>query len=273
MSISIAEYEHDRISTIVSSNTLKSIQFCENQELFTEVDLILSLGGDGTFTGLHKFYEEYKVPSICIPGTIDNDIPGTDYTIGFDTATNTAVEAIDRIRDTALSHNRLFFVEVMGRHSGYIALNAGVAGGAVGIVIPEAPKPVAAYIPAKKTGNLIFTAGQLPMVNSELISKGLLGQDVEIEVAHKAARICVINALAAIKGLIGELDQIQQIVRVVGYVASVPTFTQQPAVVNGASELLLEIFGHSGKHARSAVGMAVLPLNASVEIELTVEVK
>ena len=144
---------------------------------------------------------------------------------------------------------------------------------ALGVVIPEAPKPVAAYVPAKQVGKLVFTAGQLPMVNSELISIGLLGQDVEIEEANKAARICTINALAAIKGLIGDLDQIQQIVRVVGYVASIPTFTQQPAVVNGASELLLEIFGENGKHARSAVGMAVLPLNASVEIELTVEVK
>ena len=139
--------------------------------------------------------------------------------------------------------------------------------------LPDAPKPVAAYIPAKQTGHIIFTAGQLPMVNGELISKGLLGQDVEIDEANKAARICTLNALAAIKGVIGDLDRIKQIVRVVGYVASVPTFTQQPAVVNGASELLLEIFGENGKHARSAVGMAVLPLNASVEIELTVEVE
>ena len=139
--------------------------------------------------------------------------------------------------------------------------------------LPDAPKPVAAYIPAKQTGNLVFTAGQLPMVNGELIYKGLLGQDVEIDEANKAARICTLNALAAIKGVIGDLDRIKQIVRVVGYVASVPTFTQQPAVVNGASELLLEIFGENGKHARSAVGMAVLPLNASVEIELTVEVE
>ena len=141
------------------------------------------------------------------------------------------------------------------------------------ISLPESPKPVAAYIPAKQTGKLVFTAGQLPMVNGELISKGLLGQDVEIDEANKAARICTLNALAAIKGVIGDLDRIKQIVRVVGYVASVPTFTQQPAVVNGASELLLEIFGENGKHARSAVGMAVLPLNASVEIELTVEVE
>jgi enamine deaminase RidA (YjgF/YER057c/UK114 family) len=143
----------------------------------------------------------------------------------------------------------------------------------LGILLPEAPKPVAAYIPAKQSGKLVFTAGQLPMVQGELISKGLLGQDVEIEEANKAARICTLNALAAIKGVVGDLDRIKQIVRVVGYVASVPTFTQQPAVVNGASELLLEIFGESGKHARSAVGMAVLPLNASVEIELTVEVE
>jgi enamine deaminase RidA (YjgF/YER057c/UK114 family) len=141
------------------------------------------------------------------------------------------------------------------------------------IILPEIPKPVAAYIPAKQTGNLVFTAGQLPMVNGELISKGLLGQDVEVDEANKAARICTLNALAAIKGVIGDLDRIKQIVRVVGYVASVPTFTQQPAVVNGASELLLEIFGENGKHARSAVGMAVLPLNASVEIELTVEIE
>jgi 6-phosphofructokinase 1 len=101
------------------------------------IDALVAIGGDGTFTGLHKFYEEFQIPSICIPGTIDNDLPGTDYTIGYDTATNTAVEAIDRIRDTALSHNRLFFVEVMGRHSGYIAINSGIAGGATAVVIPE----------------------------------------------------------------------------------------------------------------------------------------
>ncbi len=143
----------------------------------------------------------------------------------------------------------------------------------LGLTIPENPKPLAAYIPAKQSGNLVFTAGQLPIVDGELITKGLLGQDVEIEDAKNAARICTLNALAAIKGVIGDLDRIKQVVRVVGYVASIPTFTQQPAIVNGASELLLEIFGEKGKHARSAVGMAVLPLNASVEIELTVEVE
>ena len=101
------------------------------------IDALVAIGGDGTFTGLHKFYEEHKMPSVCIPGTIDNDLPGTDYTIGYDTATNTAVEAIDKIRDTALSHNRLFFVEVMGRNSGYIAMNSGIAGGATAIILPE----------------------------------------------------------------------------------------------------------------------------------------
>jgi 6-phosphofructokinase 1 len=101
------------------------------------IDSLIAIGGDGTFTGLHKFYQEFGVPSVCIPGTIDNDLSGTDYTIGYDTATNTAVEAIDKIRDTALSHDRLFFVEVMGRNSGYIAINSGIAGGAIATIIPE----------------------------------------------------------------------------------------------------------------------------------------
>ena len=102
-----------------------------------DIDALVAIGGDGTFAGLHVFFEEFGIPSICIPGTIDNDLAGTDYTIGFDTATNTAVEAIDKIRDTAISHNRLFFIEVMGRNSGYIALNSGIAGGAIATIIPE----------------------------------------------------------------------------------------------------------------------------------------
>jgi enamine deaminase RidA (YjgF/YER057c/UK114 family) len=143
----------------------------------------------------------------------------------------------------------------------------------LGLVLPEVPKPVASYVPAKQSMKLIFTAGQLPILNGDLITQGLLGLDVEIEVAKNAARICTMNALAAIKGVIGDLDKIKQIVRVVGYVAGPSTFTQQPAVVNGASELLLEIFGEAGKHARSAVGVSSLPLNAPVEIELTVEIE
>lgn len=101
------------------------------------IDGLIGIGGDGSFAGMHHLYLEHGIPYICIPGTIDNDIPGTDYTIGYDTATNTAVEAIDKIRDTALSHNRLFFIEVMGRDSGYIAISSGIAGGAVSIIIPE----------------------------------------------------------------------------------------------------------------------------------------
>ncbi|GIL21574.1 MAG: ATP-dependent 6-phosphofructokinase [Bacteroidota bacterium] len=101
------------------------------------IEALVAIGGDGTFTGLHKLQEEYGIPAVCIPGTIDNDIAGTDFTVGFDTATNTAVDAIDKIRDTAISHNRLFFIEVMGRNSGYIAINSGIAGGAVATIIPE----------------------------------------------------------------------------------------------------------------------------------------
>lgn len=102
-----------------------------------DIDALVAIGGDGTFTGATKFYEEYGIPTVGIPGTIDNDLFGTDYTIGFDTAVNTAIEAVDRIRDTADSHNRLFFVEVMGRDTGYIALNTGIGSGAGAILIPE----------------------------------------------------------------------------------------------------------------------------------------
>lgn len=101
------------------------------------IQALVAIGGDGTLRGMHELIKDSGIPAICIPGTIDNDIAGTDYTIGYDTATNTAVEAIDRIRDTALSHNRLFFIEVMGRHSGYIAINSAIAGGAVAVIIPE----------------------------------------------------------------------------------------------------------------------------------------
>lgn len=101
------------------------------------IEALVAIGGNGTFMGLQKFYKEHHIPSICIPGTIDNDLGGTDFSIGYDTATNTAVEAIDKIRDTALSHSRLFFIEVMGRNSGYIAVNSGIAGGAVSIIVPE----------------------------------------------------------------------------------------------------------------------------------------
>ena len=142
----------------------------------------------------------------------------------------------------------------------------------LGITLPEVAAPVAAYIPAQQTGNLIFTSGQLPMRDGALMATGILGVDIEIDEAYACARQCALNALAAIKAIVGDLDRVVRIVKVTGYVASHPTFTNQPAVVNGASELLAEIFGPSAAHARSSIGMAVLPLNAPVEIELLVEV-
>jgi enamine deaminase RidA (YjgF/YER057c/UK114 family) len=142
----------------------------------------------------------------------------------------------------------------------------------LGLELPKISTPIASYIPAKKVGNLVFTSGQLPMVNGELTNTGFLGKEVSIEDANRAAQVCTLNALAAVKGVIGDLDQIKSIIRVVGYVSSTPEFTKQPAVVNGASDLLLQIFGDEGKHARSAIGVSALPLNAPVEIELTVEI-
>jgi enamine deaminase RidA (YjgF/YER057c/UK114 family) len=141
------------------------------------------------------------------------------------------------------------------------------------IAFPRAPKSVAAYIRTEQTGQLVFAARQPAMVNGELISKGLLGQDFEIDEANKAARICNLNALTASKGIIGDFDRIKQRVKIVGYAASLPTFTQQHAIVNGASELLLGILSENRIHARSAVGMAVLAMNASVGIELSLEVE
>ncbi|MCB0558472.1 MAG: 6-phosphofructokinase [Lewinellaceae bacterium] len=115
-----------------------------------DIDACIAIGGNGTFTGADLFAEEFNMPFIGIPGTIDNDLFGTDYTIGFDTAINTAIEAVDKIRDTADSHNRLFFVEVMGRHSGYIALNTGIGSGAGSVIIPEVDTPVEALVEALK---------------------------------------------------------------------------------------------------------------------------
>jgi enamine deaminase RidA (YjgF/YER057c/UK114 family) len=141
----------------------------------------------------------------------------------------------------------------------------------LGLKLPSVSKPVAAYVPAVVTGNLVFTAGQLPFVDGALEATGKVGAEVSAEDAAKLARTCVLNALAAASSVIGSLDRVTRIVKVVGFVASTPDFTGQPAVVNGASELLGEIFGEPGQHARSAVGVAVLPLDAPVEIELVLE--
>jgi enamine deaminase RidA (YjgF/YER057c/UK114 family) len=142
----------------------------------------------------------------------------------------------------------------------------------LGFVLPETAKPLAAYIPAVKSGNLVFTSGQLPMVAGNLAETGKVGGSVSPERAKELATVCALNALAAVKTVIGDLDKIKRIVKVVGFVSSVPEFSGQPAVVNGASEFLGEVFGDKGIHARSAVGVAVLPLDAPVEIELIVEV-
>ena len=141
----------------------------------------------------------------------------------------------------------------------------------LGINLPEVAAPLAAYVPAVRTGNLVYTAGQLPLTRGELTHAGKVGAEVSPEDAQVAARTCALNALAAVNKLVG-IDSVVQVVKVVGFVASAPGFTGQPAVVNGASEFLGEVFGESGSHARSAVGVSELPLNAPVEVELIVEV-
>jgi enamine deaminase RidA (YjgF/YER057c/UK114 family) len=144
---------------------------------------------------------------------------------------------------------------------------------ALGLTLPTAAAPVAAYVPAVKTGNLVFTAGQLPVVDGKLVLTGKVGSDVTPEDAKKMAEICALNALAAIS-LVADIDQIEKIVRVGGFVNGIPGFVAIPAVVNGASELLIKLFGDvNGKHARTAVGVAELPLNAPVEIEMVVQIK
>ena len=141
----------------------------------------------------------------------------------------------------------------------------------LGIVLPELTKPVAAYVPAVVTGNLVYTAGQLPFVDGALPETGKLGGSVSEASGKDLARTSALNALAAVKSVIGSLDRVTRVVKVVGYVSSTPDFTGMPGVVNGASEVLGEIFGDLGVHARTSVGVAVLPLDAPVEIELIVE--
>jgi enamine deaminase RidA (YjgF/YER057c/UK114 family) len=140
----------------------------------------------------------------------------------------------------------------------------------LGIRLPAVAAPVAAYVPAVQTGSLVFTSGQLPFVDGGLRHTGKVGGSVDPEVAAEEAGVCALNALAAVDALVG-LDSVKRVVRVVGYVASAEGFTGQPRVINGASELLGRIFGEAGQHARSAVGVAELPLGAPVEVELTVE--
>lgn len=142
----------------------------------------------------------------------------------------------------------------------------------LGLQLPKVVAPLAVYVPALRSGSLVFTSGQLPLRDGELLAKGLVSVDVDPEQAAVCARACSLNALAAIQSVIGDLAQVSRVVKVVGFVASPPDFSGHPAVVNGASELLGEVFGDVGAHARSAVGVASLPLGAPVEIEMIVEV-
>jgi enamine deaminase RidA (YjgF/YER057c/UK114 family) len=144
---------------------------------------------------------------------------------------------------------------------------------ALGLVLPAVTPPLAAYVPAVRTGDYVYTSGQLPVADGQLLATGKVGAEVSETEASALARVCALNALAAAAAAAGGLPKIRRIVKVTGFVASAPDFTAQAKVVNGASELLLEVFGEAGRHARSAVGMAVLPLDAPVEIELIAEVR
>jgi enamine deaminase RidA (YjgF/YER057c/UK114 family) len=141
----------------------------------------------------------------------------------------------------------------------------------LGITLPAVATPVAAYVPAMTSGNLLFTAGQLPFVDGALLATGKVGAEVSAAKAAELARVCALNALAAAHSVLGSLDKVTRVIKVNGFVASSPDFIGQPQVLNGASEVLAEIFGDIGQHARAAVGVAVLPLDAPVEVELILE--
>jgi len=141
------------------------------------------------------------------------------------------------------------------------------------IVLPAAPQPVASYIPAVRAGDLLFLSGTGPFKDGKIVFAGKLGRDLTVEQGYEAARLTVLNALAIVRKELGSLDRVLRIVRVSGHVASADGFTQQPAVINGASELLVEIFGEAGRHARLALGAAELPLNMAIELELILEIR
>jgi enamine deaminase RidA (YjgF/YER057c/UK114 family) len=143
----------------------------------------------------------------------------------------------------------------------------------LGLTLPAVAEPAGAYLPAVRSGSYIYTSGQLPMVSDALPTTGKVGAEVDPETAYQLARTCALNALAAVRAVLGDLGRVRRVVKVVGFVASVPGFTGQPGVVNGASELLGQVFGEAGRHARSAVGVAALPLDAPVEVEVVVEVQ
>ncbi|MEN6412780.1 MAG: RidA family protein [Veillonellales bacterium] len=141
----------------------------------------------------------------------------------------------------------------------------------MGLELPSAPKPVAAYVPAVKVDGYVYTSGQIPFVNGELKFKGKVGKDLDETQGYEAAKCCVLNCLSVIKAQIGDLDRIEKVIKVVGFVSSAPGFNMQPKIINGASELLGQLFGEKGQHARSAVGVSELPLDAACEVELIVK--
>ena len=142
----------------------------------------------------------------------------------------------------------------------------------LGIELPEAPSPLGSYVPIIRTGNLVFLSGILPLVEGKLLRQGRVGEDITIDDAREDAKRVVMNALAVLRSHIGSLNTVKRCIKITGYIASSPDFTEQPKVLNAASDLLHEIFGEAGRHARAAVGVTVLPLNASVEIEFIFEV-
>jgi enamine deaminase RidA (YjgF/YER057c/UK114 family) len=144
---------------------------------------------------------------------------------------------------------------------------------AMGLELPDVPKPLAAYVPGVKADNVIYTSGQIPLVKGELKYKGKVGKDLTEQEGYEAAKVCVLNCLSIIKDLTGDLDKVEQVIKVNGFVASAPDFNMQPKVINGASELLKEVFGDKGIHARAAVGVNELPINAACEVELIVKVR
>jgi enamine deaminase RidA (YjgF/YER057c/UK114 family) len=143
----------------------------------------------------------------------------------------------------------------------------------MGLTLPEVPRPVAAYIPAKRVGDLVFVSGQIPIRNGEIAYTGKVGAERTQEEGYEAAKLCALGALAAVKSLVGSLEAIEEIVQVRGFVNCTPEFSNQPEVINGASELLVELFGERGRHARAAVGTSSLPRDVTVEVELIVRVR
>jgi enamine deaminase RidA (YjgF/YER057c/UK114 family) len=143
----------------------------------------------------------------------------------------------------------------------------------LGLILPQAALPVAAYVPAVKTGNIVFVAGQLPLVEGKIVKEGKVGKEVTADEAKEMAQLCALNALAAIS-LVADIDQIERVVRVGGFVNGIPGFTAIPPIINGASELFIQLFGEvNGKHVRTAIGVAELPLNSPVEVEVVIKIK